>query len=188
MGGQSSNTAHGIVDNGLEQIGTRIDCVNGIPKYSTWYELWPKQLSTTSLPEITQSAGDNVTASVSYSNSTGEFTFDLVSSSTPDSQPFSVPWANGTLVSAEWIVEAPGYNYTQPRYVMPDFGNVTFRGCFATVGSHTGAITDFGSRPYSSLNELSYVCLNSADLKAIPHSIVDSGTEFTVTWLKGGTC
>lgn len=188
LGGQSFNTSRGTVNNGLEQIGTRIDCVSGTPEYSTWYELWPKQLSTTALPNIIQKPGDVVNASVSYSNLTGQFTFVLTTSSSPTSQPFSLQWTNGTLVSAEWIVEAPGFNYTQPRYVMPDFGNVTFSDCFATVGNRTGTITDFGSRSYSNLNELSYICLNSMNLKAVPHSVVDDGRRFTISWLEGDAC
>jgi Peptidase A4 family len=188
LGGQAFDTTHGVVNNGLEQIGTRIDCVNGLPIYSTWYELYPTQLSTMHLPNIIQKPGDNVTASVSYSNSTGEFTLELTSSSSPVPHPLSVAWANGTLVSAEWIVEAPGSNYTQPRYILPDFGNVTFRNCFATVGNHTSSITGLASRSYSSLIELSYVCLDTASLKAIPYPVTSNGTEFGISWVKGGTC
>jgi hypothetical protein len=188
LGGQAFNTTHDIKENGLEQIGTRIDCQNGVASYSSWYELWPDQLSTMPLANIVQKPGDNVTASISYSNETGEFTFDLTSTSTPTSHPFSLPWVNGTLVSAEWIMEAPGFNYTQPRYVVPDFGNITFWNCFATVANNTESITGFGSRPYSNLNELSYICLNSTDLKAVPQRAVDYGKEFSITWVNGGTC
>lgn len=188
LGGHVFNTSHGLKEGGLEQIGTKIDCLNGIASYSTWYELWPLQLSTMPLPNIVQRPGDNITASVSYSNVTKEFTFDLTSSSTPTSQPFSVSWINGTLVSAEWIVEAPGYSYTQPRWVMPDFGNITFWNCFATVGDHTDSITGFGSRTYSNLSKLSYTCLNSVDLKAVPRGVIDYGREFSVSWVNGGSC
>lgn len=188
LGGQSYNTSEGVMVNGLEQIGTRIDCQNGAVTYSTWYELWPLQPATRLLPNVVQKAGDKITASVSYSDLTGEFTLGLTSSSAPNAQPFAVSWANGSLVSAEWIVEAPGFNYAQPRHIMVNFGSVTFRNCFATVGNHTDSITGFGDRPYSSLNELSYVCLNSTSLKAVPQKIVNNGEDFAVTWQNGGSC
>lgn len=184
LGGlRADNTTHG-----LEQIGTRVDCQNGSPIYSTWYELSPTQQETVPLPNIIQKAGDNISASVTYSNATKEFTFVLTSSSSPIPQPFSQEYSSGSLVSAEWIVEAPGYSLNRTYYSMPDFGSVLFSNCFATVGNQTDSITGFGGRTYSNLWQDSYVCIDNSSMKAVPQKVINSGRDFSVTWQSGGTC
>jgi hypothetical protein len=68
----------------LEQIGTTSTCVGGIqicegkiPCFFAWYEFLPKQKVGVSIDSIKVKAGDTISASVSYSNSTDRFTVTI---------------------------------------------------------------------------------------------------------------
>jgi hypothetical protein len=193
-GTRTNNTSPHALASGLEQIGTRIDCKNGIPVYSTWYQLFPAEVRTIPITNVTQKAGDNVTASVSYSNVTQLFTFSIATTSDPTGYTFSLLYPGNNHTSAEWIVEAPSYFLrpatfqNQTFLQMPDFYAVSFRGCYATIDGHTYQITGFGGKQNAILYEEEYICVDNSGLKAAPTSITNSGRDFEILWRGGGTC
>ncbi|MGP8125784.1 MAG: G1 family glutamic endopeptidase [Nitrososphaerales archaeon] len=168
---------------GIEQIGTRNDCVDGRPSYSAWYELWPSQSSTMPLTGLAVGPGDNVSASVRYSGQTKSFDF-LLGNGT-ETASFSLPYADSSVSSAEWVVEAPGFT-NGTRLPLLNFTTVSFSGAFATIGNHTGTITGLGSQPFSNLFALTYSCQN--DTMAQPGPVANGGEDFTITWLSGNGC
>ncbi len=168
---------------GIEQTGTRNDCVDGRPSYSAWYELWPSQSSTVPLTGLTVGPGDNVSASVKYSDQTKTFDFRLGNGT--ETVSFSLPYTDPSVSSAEWVVEAPGFT-NGTRLPLLNFATVGFSGAFATIGYHTGAITGFGSQPFSNLFALTYSCQN--DTLAQPGPVTNGGEDFTISWLSGNSC
>jgi hypothetical protein len=157
--------------------------VDGRPSYSAWYELWPQQPDTVTLPGFKVGPGDNVSASVAYSNSTKVYKFFIGDGSETDS--FSPSYANSSVSSAEWIVEAPGF-LNGTRLPLSNFSAVHFGESFATISSHTNAITGFGGQSFSNLYERTYVCNN--ETRAQPGPVTIGGADFTVTWLDGAGC
>jgi hypothetical protein len=138
----------------VEQIGTQVQIVNGSPQYSAWYELIPN--NPTAVPITTTnngtpfvvSPGDHIQAAVFFVSSSGSnSTFHLLLQDTPanggPTEFFDIDqtMANVNQASAEWIAEAPTIGKTVAT--LPNFGQVTFTGAWATIGSTTGPVNDF---------------------------------------------
>ena len=169
----------GYSSNTVEQIGTDSDCQNGSPTYYAWYEFYPKYPVTVKFPLTSPiQPGDVISAEVSYSPKTGEFTVSITDVTTNESFSHTEKEPNAKRASAEWIVEDSGGT-------LPNFGTVAFgqdntgvsRTCDATVVSASGAI---GSAAFaSSLFEITLDESNGANIT--PSSLSD-GTSFTETW------
>ena len=99
----------------VEQIGTEQDAGGDY----AWYEMYPAASQTIS--SLAASAGDNITASVAYSN--GTFTLTIKDTTTGNRSPPNGPGANLQRSSAEWIVEAPSSGGVLP---LANFGTATF--------------------------------------------------------------
>ncbi len=67
----------GYTSNTVEQIGTESDVASGTPSYYAWYEMYPQGYVTVPL---TISAGDSISASVSYAS--GQFTVTITDNTT----------------------------------------------------------------------------------------------------------
>lgn len=158
--GSESSIWVGIDGNGqngtVEQCGTATTIVNGAPQIVAWYEFFGDQSSSGARghdylqqnvinvdPSFVVHAGDTISAEVSLVPGTANsFLFQMTDK--PKSggalETFSLvqttQYVTPQRSSAEWIAENPN-KAGQP---LADFGQVTFNGAWATVGSTTTPI------------------------------------------------
>ena len=154
--GDNSNT--------VEQTGTDSDCVNGVPYYYAWWEMYPK--STVVIPAITVHAGDKFTATVSYAS--GVFTMTLDDTTTGKSYSITQTSKKAKRSSVEWIMEGPS------RGNLTNFGSLSFTSPSATIGGQTVTPDSAGADP------ITMVTKQGAD-RAVP-SLVGKNGAFGVTW------
>jgi hypothetical protein len=142
----------------VEQIGTAATIVNGTPTYVAWYEFYGDQFAKTGarrqdyyqvnipVSAINVHPGDTISAEVSLvSGTTNKFLFQMTdtpaggggmqSFSTLQTMQYVIPQRS----TAAWIVENPNSG----AQALSNFGQVTFTGAWATVGSISGAINSF---------------------------------------------
>jgi hypothetical protein len=119
----------------VEQLGTELDCVDGAPQYSAWWEMFPAASQDI---KQTVKAGDTINASVTYQGS-NEFKLNLADPT--EGWTFSTTQSASGVArsSAEVIIEAPSQ---VGGGVLPlaDFGTVdmsksTVDG--SAIGSHS---------------------------------------------------
>ena len=129
----------GWSSNSVEQIGTESDLQNGKPVYYAWYEMYPAY--PVNLP-LTIQPNDTISASVTYSTSTGLFTLSIQDGT--ESFSVSKGLSSAKRSSAEWIVEAPSSNFG----VLPlaPFSPETFSKAQATINGATGPIDHSGNQ------------------------------------------
>ena len=153
----------GDTSNTVEQIGTDSDCVNGVPTYYAWYELYPK------IPAqlVTISSGDAISASVT-ADGHGGFTLTIGVNGTPTTVQGAVRHAS--LGSAEVIAEAPSSNHgPNGELGLANFGAVAVTG--ATVDG-----TSLGLRSPDSIT-----MVQGGTTLAQPTGISSSG-DFSIDW------
>ncbi len=134
IGGYSSRSS------GLEQIGTELDCHNGVPVSSAWYEVLPAASTPT---HMTVRQGDLMSATVVLSGHEVSFTLKDLTSRHTFSDSMHATTIDNT--SAEWIVEAPSACQRADCYTLPlaNFGNLDFdRATVTSVSGHRGSITN----------------------------------------------
>lgn len=152
----------------LVQTGASGDCSGGVLVYYAWWEVLPAPETTIS--SFTVHAGDKITASVTYSTSTGKFTMKI----TDGTQKFSKTKAvSGTpRNSAECIVERDSVGGVLNQ--LSKFKTDHFSSCTATIGGVSGGI---GSAP--TVNQINMY--NGSKLLASTGSLTSS-KSFTTTW------
>ncbi|MFF2144362.1 G1 family glutamic endopeptidase [Kitasatospora sp. NPDC058190] len=147
----------------VEQTGVATDCSSGSPVNQAWYEMYPASPVYLSLSSYPVSAGDHITASVTYAGSS-RYTLKLTDSSRG--------WTYSTTkslsaqrTSAEVIIESPTGSY-------PDFGTLNFTS--ATVnGKSLGSSGPVALDPSS----------NGA-YEASTSGLGSGGTSFSETFLQ----
>lgn len=167
----------------VEQTGTDSDCSSGHGNYYAWYEFYPNP--SVQISGFTVNPGDIVTAEVSYSSSTGQFTTTITDGSQHFSTSGSVSGAARS--SAEWIVERPalcrGFRCTLTS--LSNFGTVSLGTDYtsvsgtnyATISGTNGPIGSFGS------SAVRITMVNSSGKTlAEPSVLTSDGTSFTETW------
>jgi hypothetical protein len=162
----------GQFDGTLIQTGTEQDSVNGRATYSAWYELLPRDAVT--IGSLSISPGDKITASISLSDpNTSTWVIEI--SDVTDGHSFrkSVTYAS-SMLSAEWIVEAPALINRIAN--LADFGQVTFTDCGATLGGETGTISSFPSSRIT-LSSRQHIGLTSVS------NLAAGGSSFTVGYV-----
>jgi hypothetical protein len=164
----------GYTSGTVEQDGTLAQCINGVPSYFDWWEMYP-----TNAVQIVHSisVGDAFTSSVNYTGS-GHYTL-TVTDKTHASSSFTTNQTCGSCVrsSAEWIAEAPCCVGQNP-YPLPNWGSIKFSKSSATNDSgHSGTISD----PAWQNDEITMVN-GSGQVKAQPGSLKKGGKNFTVAW------
>ncbi len=105
--------------------------------YYAWYELYPAYSVTIS--SITVHGGDKITASVTYSTSTGKFTMTIADGS--HSFTKVGPASGARRSSAECIVERDSLGGILNH--LSRFKTDTFSSCTATINGATGGIGSF---------------------------------------------
>jgi hypothetical protein len=148
----------------VEQTGTDSDCVNGVPYYYAWWEMYPK--STVLIPSITVNPGDKFTATVSYGSA--GFTMTLVDTTTGKSFSITQTSKRAKRSSVEWIMEGPSSGN------LTDFGSVSFTSDSGTIGGLS--VTPASS----SADPITMVTKQGTD-RAVP-SLSGSKGAFGVAW------
>lgn len=173
----------GYSSNTVEQTGTDSDCSSGHGNYYAWYEFYPNP--SILISGFTVKPGDTISATVTYSTSTGLFTTSITDG--PQNFSTSSSVAGAARSSAEWIVERPalcrGTRCTLTS--LSNFGTVSLGSDYtsvsgtnyATVSGTNGPIGSFGS------NVFRITMINSSGRTLAEPSVLSSdGTSFTETW------
>jgi|HubBroStandDraft_1064217.scaffolds.fasta_scaffold01004_8 hypothetical protein len=138
----------GFSTDAVEQDGSLAYCHAGVASYSAWWELFP----TNAIQPInmTVSAGDTMSGSVTYHSAHSMFTMTVTDVTTGASFSITAGQAprysgNPEENSAECIIERPAEisHGNEMLLHLADFGNVTFKSCEATVGGTSGGIGTF---------------------------------------------
>ena len=172
----------GYSDSTVEQTGIFAECSNGAATYSAWYEFYPA--ASVSISSVKVAPGDVVTASVTYSSTSGEFT-TTISSSGGGSYSTSSAVSGADRSSAEWIVERPEVcSFTCSLTTLANFGTGDLGSDYtsvsgtntATLGSTTGPISSFTTAA------ITMVSGSSGPVLAEPTSLSADGTSFQVNY------
>jgi hypothetical protein len=121
-------------DRSVEQGGTSAQCVNGVPRYSAFYEMWPSD-AVTSMPDFPVHPGDQIDASVVYDTTTQQFliTVDDVTTNQSLTESLLCPTVGSCArSSAEWIAESPSHFGTDSWFPLANYGTVQFTQATAT--------------------------------------------------------
>jgi hypothetical protein len=132
-------------DGTVEQGGTSAQCVNGIPRYSAFFEMWPAESVQT---QFAVNPGDHISASVNY---TPDHTF-VINVTDSDTGKFfnqTTTCALCARASAEWVAESPSHFGTNRWFPLANYGTMAFTqaSAEATTSNYpqqsvTGAISD----------------------------------------------
>jgi hypothetical protein len=193
----------------VEQGGTSVQCVSGVPQYQAWWEMYPANDVQTS---YTVHVGDHMSASVVFSTVDRTYTVTVTDRTTGDSlvvvcsvptnsytvtvdgvttgpTSFATPTHNVTLcgsgstclnASAEWIVEAPGGNGSG-LYPLAHFRPVTFKSAFAQDNAG-----DQGSITAPAWRATALDLVNSTGVKkATVTALKKQGSSFRIKWAAG---
>jgi uncharacterized repeat protein (TIGR02543 family) len=175
----------GYTSSTVEQDGTETDCIGGSASYNAWYEMYGDsavnngyevEISPTTNPV---DAGDSISASVSFSASTGEWTL-TIDDSTRWSAAYSttISFSTPARSSAEWVVERPEIcSQTCLLTSLADFGSVSFSNASTTTINSSGSIS---ANPYAAI-EMVAAGYGSTVL-AVPGALDSTGDDFTDTW------
>lgn len=160
----------------LVQIGTQVDCNNGVASHSAWHEILPGETSEISIPGEVR-AGDHISAKVSYTN--GNFVLELYDAETQLSFSLRANAPGAPRHSAEWIVEAPALHCPDhcAPVPLPDFDTVKFTGAFATVARQRGSISN------DSWAHVKLGMVRSDVTRTTTSRLYTGGTVFVVTWV-----
>lgn len=185
----------------LEQAGTEVNCSDGTPTYSAWYELVPA--APVQFDELTLSPGDTVSTTVAVDGD--QVSISMTDETTGKTADRKLQMADPDASSAEWIAEAPsscvgGATGSCQPVALADFGKVGFARASATAGGHSGSISDdhwaaqaiqlspsagarvagggFGAYDQNGSDA-------TAQASAIPSELSAGGTQFSVAWQAG---
>jgi hypothetical protein len=146
----------------VEQTGVATDCSTGRPVHQAWYEMYPANPVYLSVSSYPVSAGDQITALVTYAGS-NRYTLKLTDS-TRGWTYSTTKSLSARRVSAEVIIESPTGAY-------PNFGTLNFTS--ATVnGSSLGSFGPVALDPSNGAYEARTSALGSG------------GTSFSETYLR----
>lgn len=161
----------GYSSNTVEQIGTSQDWYYGVPRYTAWYEMYPKW--PVAIRSLAVRPGDTISAEVKFIGK-GKYTLTMANVTT--GQTFSTTQRSNSAKrqSAEWIEEAPWSSGVLP---LANFGTVYFYGSSATLNNHTGPVND----PAWQYDAITMVD-NYGTIKALPSPLSEDGSSFSVTW------
>ncbi|KAJ8483265.1 hypothetical protein ONZ51_g4824 [Trametes cubensis] len=128
----------------LLRTGVEFIRVNGIVTATAWYEWYPS-LARTYYEDITVVPGDVISATVT-ARTPKSGVASIINTSTGEQASVSLggaEYASLCRASGEWIVgDSSQPNGTEAPLPLPDFGNVTFSGAFASVYNPTNPVSN----------------------------------------------
>jgi hypothetical protein len=165
----------------VEQGGSSAQCVNGVPQYTTWWEMFPTNAIQT---VFTIHPGDTIDATVTFSPTTHQFTITVKDVTTQKSFTQTPTCASNIVCdrsSADWIAEDVGMFGGSGFFPLADYGTMKFTSSTATsVGGHSGPISDPSWQDSPVIEEsggVTYATVSSLD---------STGKSFSATWVTSG--
>lgn len=150
----------GYNSSSVEQTGVATDCSNGSPVDQAWYEMYPANPVYLSLSSYPVSAGDHISASVTYAGS-NQYNLQLTDSSRGWTYS-TTKSLSAARTSAEVIIESPTGAY--PNFGTINFTSATING--SSLGSFNPVALDPSNGPYEART-----------------SAISGGTSFSDTYL-----
>ncbi len=172
----------GYSDSTVEQTGIFAECNNGAATYEAWYEFYPA--ASVAISGVTVAPGDKITASVTYSTTTGEFT-TTISSSGGGSYSTSSAVSGADRSSAEWVVERPEVcSFSCSLTTLADFGTGSLGSDYTGVASTNYATVNGVTGPISSFTTAAITMVSGSQgpVLAQPTSLSSDGTSFQVDY------
>jgi Peptidase A4 family len=151
----------GLTDSTVEQLGTGVQCFEGVEYYYVWYEMFPagtvEEGTTACINDNVDcpQPGDRITASVSVTpagDGVNNYTLQLTDQTRPQ-ESFSVTATCATSTcadsSAEWIVERPAFELSFGPQIVPlaDFGTSFFSRADLVSGGRLSSSGNFRDGP-----------------------------------------
>ena len=173
----------GYSDSTVEQTGVLGECNSGVASYSTWYEFYPSSMVTTS---VAASPGNVVSASVTYSSTSGEFTVTITNVNSGVSAGSTQAVSGAGRSSAEWILERPALCniFTCRLSTLANFGSGYFGVQYTSVIGTNYATIGGNNAPISSFNHfaITMIASSTGPVLAQPSTLSPDGTSFGVAY------
>jgi len=168
----------------VEQVGTFVQCLDGLPSYYAYYEMWGNAALNGGLEVFLPTAsdpvapGDAVSATVSLANGQWVFTVDDTTAGWSSSNNVVQPVPPPAQSSAEWIVEAPLICVDLCKTAtLAETTPVTFASARATQSGETGTVSSWPTQAVAIENTTQALDQVSA--------LDPTGASFTVTYSGG---
>jgi hypothetical protein len=178
----------GYNDETVEQDGTFAWCGGSsdtTPKYEAWYEMFPAD----SVSVFAVHPGDIITASVSYSDSTSDYTLTVSDLSTGKTATDTAACSSCERASAEWIIERPALcNAAGTKCFitqMADFGSANMTGDEAQQDG--GTVKGLGSFNNDAIDCVNPDANGDGGFYSLDTVGPVSGKSFTAIWQEPGT-
>jgi hypothetical protein len=151
----------GLTNGTVEQLGTGVQCFEGVEYYYVWYEMFPagtvEEGTTACINDNVDcpQPGDRISASVSVTpagDGNNNYTLQLTDHTRPQ-ESFSVTASCATTTcadsSAEWIVERPAFELSFGPQIVPlaDFGTSFFSSADVVSGGRFSSSGHFQDGP-----------------------------------------
>jgi Peptidase A4 family len=165
----------------VEQGGSQAQCFSGTAYYSVWWEMYPYNDIQTG---FSIDAGDTITATVTYSPTTTDFTITVkdvtldqtLTEVTPcESDQDGCPRTTAEVISED----IGGGSDTDGLYYLPDYDSITYNDISITnTAGHSGSLSD------SNWNLGKVAEVSSTNItKQSTSGLSGSGTSFSTSWL-----
>jgi Peptidase A4 family len=178
----------GYNDQTVEQDGTFAWCGGAdhtTPKYEAWYEMYPAG----SVNVFAVHPGDVIDASVTYSDSTSDFSLTVTDLSTGKTATDTATCSSCARASAEWIIERPALCNTALTKCfiteLADFGASTMTGDEAQVDG--GAVKGVGAFNNFAIDIVNPDPNGDGGFYSLDTVGPVSGKSFTANWQEPGT-
>jgi len=178
----------GYNDQTVEQDGTDAYCAgpsDTTPKYFAWYEMFPAG----SVNLFAVHPGDIIDATVTYSDSTTDYTLTVTDLSTGKSGTDTATCSSCERASAEWIIERPALcndAFTKCFITqLADFGSTTMSGDEAQVDG--AALKGVGGFNNDAIDIVNPDANGDGGFYSLDTVSPVSGKSFTATWTEPGT-
>lgn len=166
----------------VEQTGTLAVCSGGTPQYVAWYEFYPAEAIKV-IGSMTVLPGDAMSASVTYSSTTGKFTVTIKDETSGQTFSKSKAVAGALRSSAEWIAEAPCCTAAGNILPLADYGTVEFGSDYTPVSGTCDATDSSNSGPIDSFPTIEKITMaKSGNKESVPSALTTDGTSFHITW------
>ena len=167
----------GWFDDTVEQGGTSARCVDGVPQYMAWWEMYPTNAITT---VFSINPGDKMSASVVYESSTKTFEITVTDLTSGQNLKKDKVCASGLTCdrsSADVITEDVGKFGSDKFFPLADYGSMKYNGVSITdVHDNIGGISDSNWSDGSVTEESGGVTY------ATVSGLNTAGNGFTTTW------
>jgi hypothetical protein len=160
----------------LVQIGTQVDCDNGVASHGAWHEILPGEHHEVPVAGLIR-AGDHLSARIAYAG--GQFTMAIYDAETAFAFSLRAAAPGAPRKTAEWIVEAPAADCpgTCAPVPLPRFGAIRFTNAHATIAGQRSSIDD------DSWTNVKLRMVRAGIARTATSSLTADGTSFRVTWL-----